>query len=128
MAGEFIAFRFDGSRAVPMALAKAGESTREKARQIMGEGVQELVGRAKQQLSDDGHIVTGTLRRSIQGDAEYETYTRLHGWLGTDVEYAPYVEALPDGGYLFRTLILHGPKVYKDINDAIARLLRRIQE
>lgn len=61
-----------------------------------------IANRAKEILTENGHIVTGTLRRSITTGITRKTRFYIVAEVGTFVEYAPYVEALPDGGYLNR--------------------------
>jgi len=50
------------------------------------------------------HIDTGNLRRNIKSKTEWVNPRKVEGFIGTDVPYAPYVEALPDGGYLIPAL------------------------
>jgi len=79
-------------------------------------GCQIIEARAKEILTEKGHVVTGTLRRSINSTVRVEGSVagrallqltgrahgaRIVGEVGTFVYYAPFVEALPDGGYLF---------------------------
>lgn len=65
---------------------------------------QVIEARAKEILTENGHIVTGNLRRSINTQARVRKLGPLtHGWqieVGTFADYAVYVEALEDGGYL----------------------------
>lgn len=53
------------------------------------------------------HVKTGNLMRSIQSQAGWtnNAKTEIVGIIGTDVPYAPYVEALPDGGFLYPALM-----------------------
>jgi hypothetical protein len=59
--------------------------------------------RAKEIITEKGHVKTGNLRRSIntQLTRSGPGGDRISAEVGTFVEYAPNVEALPDGGYLF---------------------------
>jgi hypothetical protein len=59
-----------------------------------------IEARAKEIITEKGHIVTGNLRRSINTQV-VQTGSTLAAEVGTFVFYAPFVEALPDGGYLF---------------------------
>ena len=61
-----------------------------------------IAGRAQEIITEKGHVVTGNLRRSIQGKSGMVSQYEVHGTVGTDVPYAPFIEALPDGGYLFQ--------------------------
>lgn len=60
-----------------------------------------MAARAKEIITEKGHIVTGNLRRSINAQLQTNVRHRLEVEVGTFVHYAPFVEALPDGGYLF---------------------------
>lgn len=58
-----------------------------------------IEARAKEILTEKGHIVTGALRRSINTQPRLERRL-VEARVGSPLEYAPAVEALPDGGYL----------------------------
>ena len=60
-----------------------------------------IEARAKEILTENGHIVTGNLRRSINTQVIRTGADRLYVEVGSFLFYAPFVEALPDGGYLF---------------------------
>ena len=60
-----------------------------------------IEARAKEIITENGHIVTGTLRRSINSQLEEVTYSVARANVGTFVEYGPAIENLPDGGFLF---------------------------
>jgi hypothetical protein len=60
-----------------------------------------IAARAKEIITEKGHIVTGNLRRSITAQIGATSDDRLEVEVGTWLFYAPFVEALPDGGYLF---------------------------
>lgn len=57
--------------------------------------------RAKEIITEKGHVVTGSLRRSINTSIQDATETRVLVEVGSFLVYAPFIEALPDGGYLF---------------------------
>lgn len=60
----------------------------------------ELVeARAKEILTEKGHIDTGTLRRSLNTQVKVERASIIVE-VGSPLIYAEPVEALPDGGYL----------------------------
>lgn len=61
---------------------------------------QVVEARAKEIISEKGHIVTGTLRRSINTQVRREGRDRAVAEVGSFMVYAPSVEALDDGGYL----------------------------
>jgi len=60
--------------------------------------------RAKEILTEKGHIVTGALRRSIISMITKIANDIIEGYIGSPMNYAYYVERLPDGGYLFPAL------------------------
>ena len=63
-----------------------------------------FVKRAKEIITDKGHIITGSLRRSIRAIVKQMVAGAIEGRIGSHLHYAYYVEALPDGGYLFQAL------------------------
>jgi hypothetical protein len=79
--------------------------------------------RAKENISGDHghtrHVKTGNLRRNIKSKAGWTGLGQIDGVIGTDVPYAPYVEALPDGGYLFPALMEVGKDALDFFNRAI---------
>lgn len=60
-----------------------------------------LQARAQEILTEKGHVVTGNLRRSIATQLLEATKEKVEVAVGTHVAYAPYIESLPDGGFLF---------------------------
>ena len=79
-------------------------------------GAQIVQKRAKENISGMHghveHVLTGTLRRSFQVRVGWKSFTEVVGAIGTDVPYAPYVEALPDGGSLVPALNETGKDAY----------------
>lgn len=61
--------------------------------------------RAKEILTEKGHIVTGNLRRSITTSIIENSTKVSRVQVGSFVEYAPFVEALPDGGFLYPAVV-----------------------
>ena len=65
-----------------------------------------IVKRAKENLAGKHaptprrHWVTGNLARSIRGLVKMKGISYVEGIVGTDVPYAPHIEANPDGGFL----------------------------
>jgi len=86
-------------------------------------GMLNIADRAKGILTENRHVKTGNLRRSIKGDAKFVSRNVVEGTVGTDVHYAPYVEALPDGGYLFRSVTERLPAVSMNIQKELAEIL-----
>lgn len=70
-----------------------------------------------------GHIQTGTLRRSVQYKTGWVSESVIDGVIGTDTPYAPYVEALPDGGFLFPAMMQTAQEAFdtiaKEMKEAI---------
>lgn len=63
--------------------------------------VQIVEARAKEIIQEKGHVVTGSLVRSINTSIVETSPTRSVVAVGSFLVYAPFIEALPDGGYLF---------------------------
>lgn len=78
-----------------------GDDEASTAAKALLDGGMIIAARAQEILTEKGHIVTGNLRRSISAQLNTTTRNRIEVEVGTWVEYAPFVEALPDGGYLF---------------------------
>ena len=82
--------------------------------------------RAKEIITEKGHVVTGNLRRSINTQLlEVGTYSARVG-VGTFVVYGPYIENLPDGGYLLPAAVETFPEVSKFLNErGVVPVLKR---
>jgi len=91
------------------------KAIREKCLDVIKDVSWDVANRAKDILTENRHVKTGNLRRSIKAEAHFESDTLIVGTTGTDVHYAPYVEALPDGGYLYRAFREVVPKSIDDI-------------
>jgi hypothetical protein len=72
-----------------------------------------IEARAKEILTEKGHIVTGNLRRSINTQIIRTGGDRLFVEVGSFLFYAPFIEALPDGGFLFPAAQQQFPAVMK---------------
>jgi hypothetical protein len=59
-----------------------------------------IQARAQEKIVEKGHVVTGSLLRSINTRPESEREGRISVLVGSFMFYAPFVENLPDGGYL----------------------------
>ena len=79
-----------------------------KGKQAMERAANIIVSRAKEIIIEKEHVITGNLLRSIQAKVGWASLSELIGVIGTDVPYAPRVEALPDGGYLRLALVEKG--------------------
>ncbi len=69
-------------------------------RALLGAG-QIIEARAKEIITEKGHVDTGNLRRSINAQLGELTEERTEVLVGSFVVYAKKIEDLPDGGYLF---------------------------
>jgi hypothetical protein len=121
---------------VPKALVKLrllDENVREKSLQAMKRACSLVERRAKENLQGRHsphpyrHWVTGTLGRSIKSKVGFTGPYQITGVIGTDVPYAPYVEALPDGGYLFPALITEGPQAVKYFEEELEKIIKGIK-
>jgi len=79
-----------------------------------------VVTEAKRIITEKGHIVTGNLRRSIIGVVESIAIDIILGKIGSHLNYAYYVERLPDGGYLFEALENKFDNLVKCLSNKIA--------
>ena len=84
--------------------------------------------RAKENISGENghtrHIKTGNLRRNIKSKVGWASTFELVGIIGTDVDYAPYIEALPDGGFLYPALVEVGDQVVSMVRDDIGKVIK----
>lgn len=69
-----------------------------------------------------GHIDTGNLRRNIKSDVAWTGDYEITAVIGTDVPYAIYVEALPDGGFLYRAVMEKSPDALKYIENELKKI------
>lgn len=73
-----------------------------------------------------GHIKTGTLKGSIQSMAGWANNGyELLGVVGTDVPYAPYIEMLPDGGFLVPALNNKSKEAYEYLVRELKTILEK---
>ncbi|MDX1388210.1 MAG: hypothetical protein R3344_03420 [Acidobacteriota bacterium] len=77
-----------------------------------------IVARGKEILTEKGHVVTGFLRRSLNAQVRRKSRDAVETEVGSPAEYAPFVEALPDGGFLEEALLQRIPEVTRIIRDA----------
>lgn len=73
--------------------------------------------RAKEIITEKGHVVTGNLRRSINTQLTEVGQYSATVQVGSFVEYAPFVENLPDGGFLLPAAIETFPEVSEFLNE-----------
>ena len=82
--------------------------------------------RAQEIITEKGHVVTGNLRRSIHTEVTVEE-DKMEVQIGTNVEYAPYVEALPDGGYLFPAYWQEKDGVIADLQAVVTKVINEVK-
>jgi len=91
----------------------------------MKRGTLLVAKRAKELLTEKNHVKTGNLRRNIKTKVGWANLYELIGVIGTDVPYAPYVEALPDGGFLYQAARESGRKAYDYVREEISKISKR---
>jgi hypothetical protein len=97
----------------------------------MNQGALLVVARAKENLAGKNapnpyrHWITGNLSRSVKASTKFISPTVLESSVGTGVHYAPYIENLPDGGFLAPALQAVYPEVVKKVYTDLRRLFRQ---
>jgi len=80
--------------------------------------------KGKYEPSPYRHWITGNLSRSVKSVTEWKSAEVLECRIGTAVHYAPYIEALPDGGFLMPALNVKMPEISRKIYEDIRRMFR----
>jgi len=70
------------------------------------------------------HVKTGNLRRNIKSKSKWTGSYDIDGIIGTDVPYAPYVEALPDGGFLYPALREVGKEALEYFHNQLVKIIK----
>ena len=123
MAKPAITFKITNLQKVRLAFKLADENIhKELSKALFVEGSR-IATRAKVILNEKGHVVTATLLRSISVQPVVEQGGVLEVNVGTNIVYAPKIEALPDGGYLLPAFIENAEKVQAGIQKAIDRAI-----
>lgn len=121
-------FKIEGIEPTMVKLKMLEPEVRKAIDQGMGRACSIIEARAKENISGmhghTRHVRTGTLRRSIQSRVGWASMYEIVGAIGTDVPYAPYVEALPDGGFLYPALIEVGTKALSYLKDQMALAIK----
>jgi hypothetical protein len=103
-----IMIEISGMKELDVKLELLKQRVRERAEIAMAKASTIVQRRAKENISGMNghtrHVLTGNLRRNIKVKSGFVSTFGLEGVIGTDVPYAPYVESLPDGGYLYPAL------------------------
>ncbi|MFC1709503.1 HK97 gp10 family phage protein [Candidatus Omnitrophota bacterium] len=100
-----IKFHIDGVPDAVLKLKLLEDSVRDKIKSGMGRGAIMIQDKAKTIITEKRHVVTGNLRRGIKHKVGWTSSFNIEGVIGSDVPYAPYIEALPDGGFLYPALM-----------------------
>jgi hypothetical protein len=94
-----------GARALLMAIDRIEQQEEAQAGRALVRAGNLVDARAKEILTEKGHVKTGTLRRSLQTtEPQKSTDGLMFVESGSDVFYSIFVELLPDGGYLYQAL------------------------
>lgn len=115
--------KIEGMDEVQIKLRLLDQTVRKNGEKAMNVACMIIQRRAKENISGEHghtrHIKTGNLRRNIKFKSEWKSFAEIDGVIGTDVPYAPYVEALPDGGFLFPALMEVGKYALEFFNTAL---------
>jgi len=101
MPRDKVTFQFTKNESIKFAATLAKRETRDRLSKELGRQGSRIAGKAIDIITDKGHVVTGNLRGSIKASGVIDRISELVVAVGTSVSYAPQIEALPDGGYLF---------------------------
>lgn len=101
-------------------------SVREDIKKSMFRGVAMIANRADEIIVEKGHVVTGNLHRNMKSKAGMVGAWEIEGVAGTDVPYAPFIEALPDGGFLQAAYMQRKGLVITYIASQIKAVLRAL--
>lgn len=89
------------------------------------DGLEPTVNRAREILTENGHVVTGALRDSIAASSEQVDPDTVQGVVGSDRDYAEEIENLPDGGFLFRASEETTPEMVRLAGAELERAMKR---
>jgi len=109
------AFKMEGMEEFQKKLKLLEVATRQAMESAAERGGQSIAERAANLVTELGHVITGNLRDSLHAEAKWINPNIIEVNVGTNVFYAPYVEALPDGGYLYKATREKIDKVYEYI-------------
>lgn len=87
-----------------------------------------IIGNSAAQIIDaKGHILTGALMRSMTENVQITrvTKTEVDVSVGSHLHYAPKIEMLPDGGFLFEAFEKQRAVVLRYIGDEYKRIIDR---
>ena len=118
-----VKFEIDGVDKTVMKLAMLNTLVRAEALRAMKRSASIVEKKAKEIITDKGHVKTGNLRRNIKSKAGYKGMFVIEGVIGTDVPYAPYIESLPDGGFLYPALMSSGREALIYLKGELARVI-----
>lgn len=101
-------------------------TVRDSVKASMFRGVAMIAARADEIVVEKGHVVTGNLHRNMKSKAGLVGAWEIEGVAGTDVPYAPFIEALPDGGFLQAAYMQRKGLVITYIASQIKAVLRAL--
>jgi len=121
-------FSWHGAENIRVRLSLFNTRVNEQVLKIFSNGMLQIAGRMKSILTDLEHIDTGNLRRSCTGGAKRASLTTIEGYvkagdIPSGIDYAPYVEALPDGGFFWRAIEEMTPLVQQDMLIKLKRVI-----
>ena len=95
--------------------------------EAMGRTATIIESEAKLILTRNKHVKTGNLRRSIRNKAGWASTYDIVGVIGCGDEapYAPFIEALPDGGFLLPALLTKSAIAMKYLQDSVKKIIER---
>ena len=103
---------------IEKSMARSAIMIQDKAKEILTE-IEWIDSKGNSRV---GHIDTGNLRRNIKSDVAWTGDYEITAVIGTDVPYAIYVEALPDGGFLYRAVMEKSPDALKYIENELKKI------
>lgn len=118
-----VTFKLTNEQKVRLAFKLASKQVREALGKDMFIQGSKVAVRAKILLTEKGHVITGNLRRSIMVQPLIDQNGLLEINVGTNVEYAPQIEALPDGGFLLPAFIEQHESIVRGMQAAIDQVL-----
>jgi len=108
--GDGITAHFTGEKEVQAGFKKL-KISEEELKNIALRAYTIIENEAKRILLANGHYITGSLHRSIRSLVDRITKDAVEGRVGSHLDYAFYVEILPDGGYLWPAVVKKGQEV-----------------
>jgi len=119
-------FKVTGVKETIAKLNLIEQDVRSRGQEVMFKAGTIVQARAQENIDGqhghDRHRVTGNLFRNIKTKAGWASLNELVAVVGTDVGYAPYVEALADGGYLYPALLETASRVLLYLKNELRKI------